>query len=237
MDKKNSDYMEDAIEPVVNARKAFNKVNEMVIILVKKRKVCDGAIITSRPNQPETIQIMYKEGRKNSWFTGGSYALESHAKKCLNTFGKIWLTQMYKENEGQEVKIQNLIIEGHTNSLARFKVQGKGLEANFLDNLELSQQRAFETIKYIIEVTQFSKIGMSKKFDLWKKEKLSANGRSFSDLIYIPINTYKGDCDGKTVNYKRCREDTANSKRVEFKYTLQHNYKSYNEIKNRYTKN
>ena len=221
MDKKNTDFMKDAIEPVVDARRAFNKVNELVIKLIKRKKVCNGAVITSRPGQPETIQIMYKEGWKNSWFKSGSFELQSHAKKCLYSFGKIWLSEMYKENSKQSVQIKNLIIEGHTNSLARAKVRGKGNEANFLDNLELSQQRAFETTKYILKVTPSNGLGLPQKFDKWKRKRLSANGRSYSDRVFK----------------KNKREDFANSKRVEFKYTLQHNYDSYGEIKRRYSKN
>ena len=130
MNKKNTDFMKDIIEPVVDARRAFNKVNELVIKLIQKKKVCSGAVITSRSGQPETIQITYKEGWKNSWFKSGSFELESHAKKCLYSFGKIWLREIYKENSKHSVQIRNLIIEGHTNSLARGKVRGKGNEAN-----------------------------------------------------------------------------------------------------------
>ena len=221
MDKKNTDFMKDAIEPVVDARRSFNKVNELVIKLIKKKKVCNGTVITRRPGQPESIQIMYKEGWKNSWFKSGSFDLESHAKKCLYSFGKIWLREMYKESSKHSIQIRNLIIEGHTNSLVRAKVRGKGNEANFLDNLGLSQQRAFETTKYILKVTSAEKMRLHEKFDTWKRKRLSANGRSYSDRVFK----------------KNKREDYTNSKRVEFKYTLQHNYDSYSEIKKRYSRN
>ena len=220
-ENKNTNFMKSAIEPVVEAREAFNKTNEVVIKLVRKKNRCKGAVITSRSGYPDTIQITYKEGRKNSWFSSGNYRLRKHAKGCLSSFGKIWLREMYRENKKHSIKIKNLIIEGHTNSLAMGKSRGKGSEVNFLDNLELSQQRAFEATKHILRVTPARIMGFSNNFDTWKRRILSANGRSYSDRILK----------------KSRNEDFENSKRVEFKYILQHNYEKYDEIKRKLSSN
>ena len=189
------------VEPVKHSREAFNNVNEQVIKLIKREKNCKGAKISSRIDHPETIQIQYESRKGKSWFKNGRFKLEGHAKRCLSRFGKIWLREMYKENEKRSVKIRSLIVEGHTNSHRRQR--GMSEEENFISNLELSQQRAFETIKYILKTTSARKIRLPKKFDKWKRKKLSAHGRSYSDKIF-----------------KNKREDFSNSKRVEFKYTL-----------------
>ena len=189
------------VEPVKNSREAFNSVNEQVIKLIKREKDCRGAKITSRIDHPETIQIQYESKRGSSWFKNGRFKLEPHAKKCLSRFGKIWLREMYKENENRSVKIRSLIVEGHTNSRRRQRWMSE--EENFISNLELSQQRAFEAIKHILKTTPARKIRLPEKFDKWKRKKLSAHGRSYSDKIF-----------------KNKKEDFSNSKRVEFKYTL-----------------
>ena len=188
-----------------------------MIKLVKKKRDCRNVVISKRIEQPQTIQITYREGGKNSWFSSASYELRKHAKKCLSLFGRIWLREMYKENQRQQIKIKNLIVEGHTNSRARAGTRGRGEEANFLDNLELSQQRAFAATRYIFKVTPASRMNLPKGFDVWKRKTLSANGRSFADRIF-----------------KKNKEDFANSRRVEFKYILQHDYDKYHEIKENY---
>ena len=213
-EKSRSDYVDSAVKPVVEARHGFNKVNSAVIKLVKKKKVCRNVLISKRKGQPQTIQVTYREGTKDSWFSSGSFELRKHAKKCLAAFGKIWLRRMYQENKRQKIKVKNLIVEGHTNSKSRSEARGQGEEANFLDNLELSQQRAFAATRYIFKVTSARKMNLPRNFDTWKRKTLSANGRSFADRIY-----------------KRNREDFANSRRVEFKYILQHDYDKYHELK------
>ena len=216
-EKSKSNFAERAIADVDKARRSFNKVNDAVIKLVNKKLDCRNVKVSKRDTQPQTIQITYREGDESSWFSSGSYELREHAKTCLSVFGKIWLREMYRENQRQQIKIKSLIVEGHTDSRARAGVQGHGEEANFLDNLELSQQRAFAATHYIFRVTPASHMSLPHEFDIWKRKTLSANGRSFADRIY-----------------KKGKEDFANSRRVEFKYTLQHDYGKYHELKKNY---
>lgn len=228
MNKNNKDYIDEAIEPVVKAREAFNKVNENVVKIVTAKGVCVGAVITSLEHQPDTIRINFN-GEKRSWFDVDRSVIKKHAEKCVKGFGQEWLKQMYSENQNQQVKIHNLIIEGHASS-----------DGGYYHNLGLSQERAYQTSKFILQNTSSRDVGYNWRFDSWKRTTLSANGRGESQLIYIPKYKSKKDskfCLENTVKNEKCIEDKEGSKRVEFKYTLTHDYKKYDEVRKKYSKN
>ena len=215
VNKENAGAVKEYLEPARNSKEAFDKVNERIVQIIEKKEDCSGSEIDIRQGQPETIQVTYIEGDKRSWFKNGQFTLETHAKRCLSKLGKIWLKEMYKEDEKQGVKIKILIIEGHTNSQRLRRGVEKFGDVNFLDNLELSQQRSLEVSKYIMKTTPFYKMGLPKKFDNWKKKKMTASGRSFSDRVF------------KKNDSNRPEEDLSKSRRVEFKYILESNLEGY----------
>ena len=87
--------------------------------------------------------------------------------------------------------VSEIIIEGHTDSVG-----------NYMDNLRLSQNRALAVASYIL-ADEYTGISAATKRVL--RQIVTANGRSESNLIYRE--------DGS--------EDSAASRRVEFKFRLQ----------------
>ncbi|WP_165763740.1 OmpA family protein [Halalkalibacter urbisdiaboli] len=85
--------------------------------------------------------------------------------------------------------IAEVVVEGHTDDVG-----------TFMNNLELSQRRAFSVVQYILS----DEFGDFPHKEL-VKDNITANGRSKSQLKYLE--------DGKTV-------DRENSRRVEFKFRL-----------------
>jgi outer membrane protein OmpA-like peptidoglycan-associated protein len=152
--KKTQGYVND----VLKARSAFNKVNKRVVEIITKKKVCDGAIIRQIEDRSETIRISFKDGSK-SWFSVNQAKIKKYAERCVKEFGRVWLKQMYLENTQQTVKIQNLIVEGHASS-----------DGEFYHNLSLSQERAFETSKFILQNSSARELGLKRDFSKWSKE-------------------------------------------------------------------
>lgn len=108
-------------------------------------------------------------------------------RRILNTYFDILL-----QNDIRPY-IDKITIEGHTDS-----------DGSYLYNLELSQKRAFEVMKFIYS--------FYKNKDLQKY--LLASGRSFSDLVY-----------------KNGKEDPESSRRIEIKFSIS-NKTAINEIEN-----
>lgn len=132
-----------------------------------------------------------------SWFENGQSQLSSQGVKCLEYFIPYFLNRLYKKDLELNGKISSIIVEGHTNS-----IPFNGSKDSFFDNLELSQKRSLETVRFIMKTA----LGMeNKKMIPWIKKKLSANGRGFADLLY-----------------KNNEEDKVGSKRVEFKFNIDH---------------
>ncbi|AII14516.1 hypothetical protein (OmpA/MotB domain) [Campylobacter iguaniorum] len=113
-------------------------------------------------------------------FDTNSFALKDSARfdlrRTLSTYFDILLSDEIRPN------IDRITIEGHTDSVG-----------NYLYNLELSQKRAYEVMKFIYS---FYKNPELQKY-------LIASGRSFNDLIYK---------DGK--------EDNDASRRIEIKFSI-----------------
>jgi len=102
-------------------------------------------------------------------------------KEFIPKYVKILLGDKEIRNE-----VAQIIVEGHTDDTG-----------TYIYNLNLSQRRAFEVIKYIYEDMEFEE-------KILLQEYITANGRSKMNLIY---NEY-----GKV--------DREKSRRVEFKFKL-----------------
>lgn len=119
-------------------------------------------------------------------FATGSSNLTEESRSFLDKFIPAYLTVLlrpeYSEYMGQ------IIIEGHTD-----------ITGSYLNNLELSQNRALAVAKYVLEMPNLS----PEQTELLRRI-LTATGRSSSDPIY--------DSDGNI--------DLDASRRVEFKFSL-----------------
>lgn len=122
-------------------------------------------------------------------FDSGKNELKQSGKELLNAFIPVYVrTLMSGENADY---VGEIIIEGHTDTTD-----------NYLNNLELSQKRALAVATYCLgaEMT-----GLTDEEKLVLQDILTANGRSYSDPVYM--------ADGVTV-------DMDASRRVVFKFRM-----------------
>ncbi len=114
-----------------------------------------------------SIDIDSKSGAikfsSNILFGQGEYKLKEDSKEELKSILKNYMSALFDNNDIKKY-IDSIIIEGHTNS-----------DGTYLANLELSQQRALEVMKFLFESNIVNK-------DLLTKY-VSASGRSYSDMI------------------------------------------------------
>lgn len=126
-------------------------------------------------------------------FEVGSYNLSQNGKKFLDKFGPIYLDTIMG-NESIEPNIENIIIQGHTDS-QQFK-DARTPDEQFSKNMFLSLQRAYAVQDYILLKTKYNK-----KYDKKLRKILIVEGRSYSDPVL--------NANGK--------EDFSKSRRVELK--------------------
>jgi len=126
-------------------------------------------------------------------FEVGSYNLSQNGKKFLDKFGPIYLDTIM-ENKSIEPNIENIIIQGHTDS-QQFK-DARTPDEQFSKNMFLSLQRAYAVQDYILLRTKYNK-----KYDKKLRKILIVEGRSYSDPVL--------NANGK--------EDFSKSRRVELK--------------------
>lgn len=104
----------------------------------------------------------------NLLFDTGSSVLKNEAKEQLKKFIPVYMTVLGNFEED----IEEIVIEGHTDNVG-----------GYLFNLELSQQRAFNVVYYILS-DAFGDFPNKEYF----KKYVTANGKSFSQLIYTEKN-------------------------------------------------
>lgn len=121
-------------------------------------------------------------------FDKGKYEIKDEGKKFLDQFLPRYFSVLLKNDFHQY--ISEIIIEGHTDTTA-----------DYLYNLELSQQRALSVAKYCLDEKSSS---ISKDQIEQLQKIMTANGRSFSNPVY--------NSDGSI--------DMDASRRVEFKFRL-----------------
>lgn len=121
-------------------------------------------------------------------FDKGKSEIKDAGEKFLNQFLPRYFSVLLKKDFHQYVS--EIIIEGHTDTTA-----------DYLYNLELSQQRALSVAKYCLDDKSRS---LSKEQIEQLQKIMTANGRSFSNPVY--------NKDGSV--------DMDASRRVEFKFRL-----------------
>lgn len=119
-------------------------------------------------------------------FNTGEYKIKLEGKEYLYNFIPIYINLLLNDNEIKN-ELSQIIIEGHTDDVG-----------SYIYNMELSQKRAFEVVKYIYnEMPDFKGKSELEKY-------ITANGRSKIKLIR--------DEKGK-INQEK-------SRRVEFQFKL-----------------
>ena len=121
-------------------------------------------------------------------FDKGKYEIKEDGKKFLDQFLPRYFNVLLKNDFHQYVS--DIIIEGHTDTTA-----------DYLYNLELSQQRALSVAKYCLDEKSSS---ISKDQIEQLQKIMTANGRSFSNPVYNTNGSIDMDA----------------SRRVEFKFRL-----------------
>ena len=120
------------------------------------------------------------------FFDVGKNAIKPEGRQFLKRFIPVYLGVLLEN--GYDDFLGEIIIEGHTDTLG-----------NYLDNLELSQERALSVAAFCLEMPELSQKQLSKLRNI-----LTAKGRSFSDPIYYSDGTINMDA----------------SRRVEFKFRM-----------------
>ncbi|WP_434655905.1 OmpA family protein [Thermoanaerobacterium thermosaccharolyticum] len=176
-------YASTAVE--LNAQKA--KVDEIIGVrariinqLLNEFKNSDLSLSID----PQTGAISFSEG---IFFDNDKYDLKDEGKRYLNEFFPKYISILMDPKFKKY--ISQIIVEGHTDDTG-----------DYVYNLELSQKRAFEVVRYILQ-SDIKGIDPNMKSDLMPY--ITANGRSYSQLIIE---------NGK-VNREK-------SRRVEFKFRL-----------------
>lgn len=126
-------------------------------------------------------------------FEVGSYQLSPKGKKFLDKFTPIYLNTVF-ENEATAQNIDNIIIQGHTDS-QMFR-GARTQNEQFSKNMFLSLQRAYAVQDYMLLKTPYSK-----KYNKRLRKMLIVEGRSSAE----PVLNAQG------------QEDLAKSRRVELK--------------------
>ena len=121
-------------------------------------------------------------------FATGESQLSSEGRDRIDAFLPVYLDVLFSDEYRDYVS--EIIIEGHTDSVG-----------SYIDNLLLSQQRAYNVASYVL-ADGYSHISDSTREHL--RQVATANGRSFSDLIYNEDGT----------------ENRSASRRVVFKFRL-----------------
>lgn len=136
------------------------------------------ATLTVRFRNPEAL------------FRDGDYKLKQQFEDILEEFFPRLVTIAYEPKFREH--IQEVRVEGHTSS---FWTARAGVEEAYINNMWLSQMRAFSVLKYALGLE-----GLGAPPD-WLQARLRGNGLSSSDLI--------NDASGN--------EDPRRSRRVEFR--------------------
>lgn len=150
-------------------------------------------------DEPGGFRIFQKDGY-NPWFETGRSELSVDARSCLSKIGQVWIGQI-NNTKNISSRLRHVLIEGHANSES---YPGLDEKQNFLRNLGLSQARAYEAAKHLIERHNEIISTTVRQFAL--RELVVAQGKSNLVPVY-------SDSTRKIEDFER-------SKRLEFKVVL-----------------
>lgn len=200
---------------VLDARNVYLDSLKQIVRAMEKHKLTNGCedVAWNVDEKGNSIQIFFQTSE--GWFADGSAVISKSGRKCLESFSYSWLLSLYAKSDYRD-NIDRLVIEGHTNSLPPADKR----EDPYLYNLKLSQARAYEAANFIFQNLKFNN-DIKKQisnfswddFTTWRNQVLTATGRGSAE----PIKTNEV-------------EDREKSKRIEFKFTIKHNFDGYKSI-------
>ena len=158
------------------------------LVGVRSRIVRDLSSALSTANLKATVDPTTGDILLDStvFFEVNSYTIKEEGRALLDAFVPVYLDVLLSED--YELYLGEIIIEGHTDS-----------SGTYLNNLELSQNRALSVAKYCLSMPSLTPAQRAKLQQI-----MTATGRSFSDPIYNEDGTENADA----------------SRRVEFKFSL-----------------
>ena len=174
--------------------------------LIKKEKETIGKIQGTRTNivsklkyefQGKGIQVTVNDKTgvirlsEDILFDYGKSDLKEEGKEFLQSFIPIYLNTLFSDNSIKN-DISEIIVEGHTDTVS-----------TYLYNLKLSQERAYSVCEYILS----DEINYNYKDEL--QNKLTANGRSYSDAIKNSDGTINADASRRVEIKFRLKEEEA----------------------------
>lgn len=172
------------------------KIKNLTGIRIKVVKTLREKLGSSMDIDPKSGALKFSS---NILFNTAQYKLRKSSQKELSRLLKKYIHTLLLDENIKE-HINRIIIEGHTDS-----------QGTYLYNLELSQKRALEVMKFLYKL-DFKDKSILEKY-------ISASGRSYSQLVY-----------------KNGMEDREASRRIELKFELK-NEQAIKEIENFLEKN
>ena len=116
-------------------------------------------------------------------FELGKYDLSERGQQFIDRFLPVYLNVLFSEE--YRPYVAEILIEGHTDTLG-----------SYIDNLELSQQRALSVASYVLQ-DGYTAISAEQKRQL--RAVATANGRSFSDPVLYEDGTVNMDASRRVV--------------------------------------
>ena len=205
-----------AIYIAVSASQKLNEVTRVINSFIdNENKLCqklkNELYVEFNPNDLnvacEPIRITFVNEKYK--FDHDSHVLKEDFKVTLTKFFPIYLNVIdnwnFTDASGERVDLSSLIdevrIEGHTDSAGSTKYDDN---AKYLYNMTLSQKRSKSVLNHVF------KIQTLKEKNQWMRDKLTANGLSYSRRL----NTENKPLD---YNDKTQTEDKKASRRIEIK--------------------
>ncbi|MFA6195858.1 MAG: OmpA family protein [Sulfurimonas sp.] len=174
--QEDADKLKQELE---NTKEMIHKLASVKTVVIDKLRTKLGNKIAVNPKDG-TLSIA-----GNILFDQDEYTLKSDAKIALKGVLNEYIDVLMNEKEIRD-NLERIIIEGHTNS-----------DGEYLHNLELSQKRALEVMKFILT--------LQPKLEKDLKVFIAASGRSDTDLVYENNSSI---------------EDKLASRRIEIKFRL-----------------
>ena len=174
--QEDADKLKQELE---NTKEMIHKLASVKTVVIDKLRTKLGNKIAVNPKDG-TLSIA-----GNILFDQDEYTLKNDAKITLKGVLNEYIDVLMNEKEIRD-NLERIIIEGHTNS-----------DGEYLHNLELSQKRALEVMKFILT--------LQPKLEKDLKVFIAASGRSDTDLVYENNSSV---------------EDKLASRRIEIKFRL-----------------
>lgn len=165
-----------------------NTRNAIILKLDSIMKADSSGVVVD----PETGAVKFPDG---VLFDEGRADLRPEGKRQLDRFADKYFEVLLGDAQVRS-ELKSIVIEGHTNDNSSYEY-----------NLDLSQRRAFAVMMHLLAQAR-------PPYDSLLKEYVTANGRSFSDLIY---------CDSAVVYPYPCPHgavDKVKSRRIEILFRL-----------------